>query len=177
MVRVEYSRLSAKHRLRAWAQLLALTSAHPDTAWTAVTVGRDRREGVAASRLGPVDEDTARQHLAELVELRTRGLCAPLPLAVKTSAEYAAKRVNATAANAQALAEKEWASDRYEAEQADPAHRLVWGDPAPFDVLLAEKASDEEQPIGWLGDEPHRFGALARRLWEPLRAAEKLESA
>ena len=177
VVRVEYSRLSAKHRLRAWAQLLALTSAHPDTAWTAVTVGRDRREGVAASRLGPVDEDTARQHLAELVELRTRGLCAPLPLAVKTSAEYAAKRVNATAANAQALAEKEWASDRYEAEQADPAHRLVWGDPAPFDVLLAEKASDEEQPIGWLGDEPHRFGALARRLWEPLRAAEKLESA
>ena len=142
-----------------------------------MTVGRDRREGVATSRLGPVDEDTARQHLAELVELRTRGLCAPLPLAVKTSAEYAAKRVNATAANAQALAEKEWASDRYEAEQADPAHRLVWGDPAPFDVLLAEKASDEEQPIGWLGDEPHRFGALARRLWEPLRAAEKLESA
>ena len=53
----------------------------------------------------------------------------------------------------------------------------LWGDPAPFDVLLAEKASDEEQPIGWLGDEPHRFGALARRLWEPLRAAEKLESA
>ena len=177
VVRVEYSRLSPKHRLRAWAQLLALTSAHPDQTWTAATVGRDRREGVATSHLGPVDAETARQHLAGLVELRAQGLCAPLPVAVKTSAEYAAKRVNATAANATALAEKEWASDRFEAEQADPAHRLVWGDPAPFDVLLAEKASDDEQPIGWLGDEPHRFGALARRLWEPLRAAEKLESA
>jgi exodeoxyribonuclease V gamma subunit len=177
VVRVEYSRLSAKHRLRAWAQLLALSVAHPETSWTAVTVGRDRKEGVATSRLGPVDEDTARQHLAELVALRSQGMCAPLPLAVKTSAEYAAKRVNVTAANAQALAEKEWASDRFEAEQADPAHRLVWGDPAPFDVLLAEKATDEEQPVSWLDDEPHRFGALARRLWEPLRAAEKLESA
>jgi exodeoxyribonuclease V gamma subunit len=176
-VRVEYSRLSPKHRLRAWAQLLALSVAHPDTSWTAVTVGRDRREGIATSRLGPVDEDAARRHLTELVELRTQGLRAPLPLAVKTSAEYAVRRVNTTAANAQALAEKEWASDRYEAEQADPAHRMVWGDPAPFDVLLAEKATDDEQPVGWLADEPHRFGALARRLWEPLRAAEKLESA
>ena len=177
VVRVEYSRLSPKHRLRAWAQLLALSVAHPDTSWTAVTVGRDRREGVASSRLGPVDADTARQHLAELVEMRSEGLCAPLPLAVRTSAAYAAKRENTTAANATALAEKEWASDRYEAEQADPAHRLVWGDPAPFEVLLAEKATDDEQPLGWLSDEPHRFGALARRLWEPLRAAEKLESA
>ena len=177
VVRVEYSRLSAKHRLRAWAQLLALSVAHPDTSWMAVTVGRDRREGIATSRLGPVDEDTARRHLTELVELRTQGLRAPLPLAVKTSAEYAARRVNTTAANAQALAAKVWASDRYEAEQADPAHRLVWGGLAPFDVLLAEKATDDEQPAGWLDDEPHRFGALARRLWEPLRAAEKLESA
>ncbi len=177
IVRVEFSRLSGKHRLRAWAQLLALSVAHPDTDWTALTVGRDRSEGVAMSRLGPVNADTARQHLAELVQLRTQGLCAPLPLAVKTSAEYAAKRVNTTAANATALAAKEWASDRYEAEQADPAHRLVWGDPAPFEVLLAEKAADNEQPVGWLSDEPHRFGALARRLWEPLRAAEKLESA
>ena len=34
---------SPKHRLRAWGELLALSVAHPDTTWTAVTVGRDRR--------------------------------------------------------------------------------------------------------------------------------------
>jgi exodeoxyribonuclease V gamma subunit len=80
-----------------------------------------------------------------------------------------------TAANAQQLAGKEWAPTRYDGEQADRAHQLVWGDAAPLDVLLAEKATDDEQPAGWLGDEPHRFGALARRLWDPLQAAEKLE--
>ena len=50
VVRVEYSRLGPKHRLRAWAQLLALTTAQPDASWTAVTIGRDRRSGVGAFR-------------------------------------------------------------------------------------------------------------------------------
>jgi exodeoxyribonuclease V gamma subunit len=175
VVRVEYSRLGPKHRLRAWAQLLALTTARPDASWTAVTIGRDRRSGVARSVLGPVDVAMAGEHLAALVELRARGLRAPLPLATKTSEAYAAKRgEGVTAANAQQLARREWANTRYDGEQADPAHRLVWGDAAPLEVMLAEKVTDDEQPVGWLGDEPHRFGALARRLWEPLRTAEKL---
>ncbi len=174
VVRVEFSRLAPKHRLRAWVQLLALSSAHPGTVWTAVTIGRGERDGITTSRLGPVDETKAREHMITLVELRAQGMRAPVPIAVKSSAEYATKRQSVTSANAQALAEKKWASDRYEAEQAEPAHRLIWGDPAPFDVLLAEQAADEEQPVGWLSDEPHRFGALARRLWEPLLAAETL---
>jgi exodeoxyribonuclease V gamma subunit len=176
VVRVEYSRLAAKHRLRAWAQLLALSAAYPDTGWTAVTIGRDRVTGVARSSLGPVEATTAREHLAALIDLREQGLCAPIPIATKTSEAYAAKRAESvTAANAVQLAGKEWASTRYEGENADLAHRLVWGDAAPFDVLLEEQAADDEQPVGWLSDEPHRFGVLARRLWEPLRAAEKLE--
>jgi exodeoxyribonuclease V gamma subunit len=176
VVRVEYSRLAAKHRLRAWAQLLALAAAYPDTSWTAVTIGRDRGTGVARSSLGPVDAATAREHLAGLVDLRKQGLCAPIPLATKTSEAYATKRAeNVTAGNAVQLAGKEWAAARYDGENADAAHRLVWGGSAPLDVLLEEQAADDEQPIGWLSDEPHRFGVLARRLWEPLRAAEKLE--
>jgi exodeoxyribonuclease V gamma subunit len=176
VVRVEYSRLSAKHRLRAWAQLLALSAAYPDTTWTAVTIGRDRGTGVARSSLGPVDAATAREQLATLVDLRERGLCAPIPLATKTSEAYAAKRAESvTAANAVQLAGKEWAAARYDGENADAAHRLVWGDSAPLDVLLEEQSAEGEQPVGWLSDEPHRFGVLARRLWEPLRAAEKLE--
>jgi exodeoxyribonuclease V gamma subunit len=177
VVRVEYSRLAAKHRLRAWAQLLALSTAYPDTSWTAVTIGRDRATGVARSSLGPVDEATAREHLTTLVHLRKHGLCAPIPLATKTSAAYAAKRAESvTAANAvQLAAGREWAASRFDGEQADAAHRLVWGDTAPLDVLLEEQAAEDEQPVGWLTDEPHLFGVLARRLWEPLRAAEKLE--
>jgi exodeoxyribonuclease V gamma subunit len=175
-VRVEYSRLAAKHRLRAWAQLLALSAAYPDQSWTAVTIGRDRGTGVARSSLGPVDAATAREHLATLVDLRGQGLCAPIPLATKTSEAYAAKRAESvTAANAVQLAGKEWAATRYDGENADAAHRLVWGDSAPLDVLLEQQAAEDEQPVGWLSDEPHRFGVLARRLWEPLRAVEKLE--
>ncbi|MBD0293420.1 MAG: exodeoxyribonuclease V subunit gamma [Jiangellaceae bacterium] len=176
VVRVEFSRLAPKHRLRAWAQLLALSAAQPGVQWTAVTIGRGRREGIATSRLGPVGEVQAHEHLADLAALRDQGMRAPLPLAVKTSAEYAAKRVTsgATAANAQVLAAQEWTSDRYDAEQSDPAHRLVWGNPAPFEALLAEPADDAGQPVGWLSAEPHRFGALARRLWDPLLAVETL---
>jgi exodeoxyribonuclease V gamma subunit len=176
IVRVEFSRLAAKHRLRAWAQLLALSAAYPDMNWTAVTIGRDRGTGVARSSLGPVGEATARDQLTALVDLRKQGLCGPIPLATKTSAAYAAKRAEGvTAPNAAQLAGKEWAAARYEGENADAAHRLVWGDAAPLDVLLAEPAAEDEQPVGWLFDEPHQFGVLARRLWEPLRAAEKLE--
>lgn len=40
VVRIEYSRLSAKHRIRAWLQLLALCAHDPGTSWRAVAVGR-----------------------------------------------------------------------------------------------------------------------------------------
>ncbi|MBC7290579.1 MAG: exodeoxyribonuclease V subunit gamma, partial [Actinotalea sp.] len=40
LVRTVFSRLAAKHRLRAWVQLLALAAARPGTTWTAVTTGR-----------------------------------------------------------------------------------------------------------------------------------------
>src|SRR5206468_3258469 len=38
-VRVEFSKLGAKQRVRAWARLVALTAAQPDRRWRAVTVG------------------------------------------------------------------------------------------------------------------------------------------
>jgi exodeoxyribonuclease V gamma subunit len=167
LVRVEFSRLAAKHRLRAWAQLLSLSATWPDTSWTAVTIGRAPREGVARSCLGPVEPDQACRHLAGLVELRAQGLCAPLPMAVRAAATYARARFgDMSPANARAKAERDWDPGRYDGEQADPAHRLVWGDGAGFDVLLAEAGS---------GGEPHRFGELARLLWDPLLAAETLE--
>jgi exodeoxyribonuclease V gamma subunit len=168
LVRVDFSRLAAKHRLRAWAQLLALTASSPETSWTAVTVGRGYRDAVARSSLGPVDAAEATRHLADLVALRASGLCAPLPVAVKTSAAYAEARVGGMSpANALAKARRAWQPDRFDGEQADPAHRLVWGDEAALDLLLADPGA---------GDEPHRFGELARRLWDPLLAAEDLQA-
>ncbi len=43
LVTASYSRLAAKHRLRAWLDLLALSVGHPDENWTAHTVGRSGR--------------------------------------------------------------------------------------------------------------------------------------
>ncbi|HSK56012.1 MAG TPA: exodeoxyribonuclease V subunit gamma [Jiangellales bacterium] len=168
LVRAEFSRLAAKHRLRAWAQLLALAASSPETSWTAVTIGRGSKDGVARSCLGPVDPAEASRHLADLVALRASGLCAPLPVAVKTSAAYAEARVGGMSpANALAKARRAWQPDRFDGEQADPAHRLVWGDQAALDLLVADPGA---------GDEPHRFGELARRLWDPLLAAEDLQA-
>jgi exodeoxyribonuclease V gamma subunit len=173
VVRVEYSRLGAKHRLRAWAQLLALAAVHPETSWTAVTVGRGTRSDVARSALGPVEPAEARRQLAALVDLRAAGLCAPLPMAPKTSATYAAKRASGmTVENANVKAEQEWTGGKFDGERAEAAYQQVWGADAPFDALVAEAVPDGEPS---LDGETTRFGVLARRLWEPLLAAETLE--
>ena len=51
IVRVEYSRLGAKHRVRAWVQLLALVAGRPGRDWHAQTVGRGKgRSGDVLSR-------------------------------------------------------------------------------------------------------------------------------
>ncbi len=166
VVRAVFSRLGPKHRLRAWLQLLALTVAQPDTAWTAVTVGRAESNGSAArSQLGPVDPARARRVLTDIVGLRAVGLCRPLPLATKTSATYALARAKGVSeANALAKARQEWAGKF--PENDDDAHRLVWGERAALDALC-EAAAD-----GGTGEETTLFGQLARRLWQPLLDAE-----
>ena len=49
LTRISFSRLSAKHRLAAWLELLALTATEPSRPWRAVVVGVRGR-----SVLGPV---------------------------------------------------------------------------------------------------------------------------
>ncbi|MBP2368942.1 exodeoxyribonuclease V subunit gamma [Pseudonocardia parietis] len=154
VVRVEYSRLKAKHRLRAWVQLLALTAAHPDRSWTAVTIGRGSG-GAARSTLGPVDPARARAALADLVALRREGLREPLPLPTDAAAVYARNRARGVVpANALAAAGAEWSKFEHE----DAAHVFVRGAGAPLIV--------HDEPGA--GAEPTRFGALAARLWAPL---------
>ncbi len=158
LVTVVYSRLAAKHRLRAWVQLLALTATRTDVAWQAVTLGRGRGPRLARTTLGPVDPVDARAVLADLVELHARGLREPLPLPPNTSYAYA--RTGGSTEDAARNAAAAW-TGQPAPENADAAHELVWGRAAPFDVLLR-------------GD-PGRFGELAMRVWSPLLDAETMD--
>ncbi|MEA2294420.1 MAG: exodeoxyribonuclease gamma subunit [Solirubrobacteraceae bacterium] len=164
-----FSRLAAKHRLTSWVRFLALTTAHPDHAFTAATIGRAGREGVRVARLPRMDPEIARQHLAELVDLRDRGLREPLPIACKTSAAYveAIERGEDPADGAASEWTSAWNFDR---EDRDDAHLLVWGELTVQELLQQPPTAEE---AAWEPGERSRFGIYARRLWVPLIGAEQ----
>jgi exodeoxyribonuclease V gamma subunit len=174
VVRVVYSKLSPKHRLRAWVYLLALTAQWPERSWRAVTVGRATKGGVVGSFLDGLVAEDARGHLDSLVEVYRAGLCTPLPMPPKTSCAYAEKRAaGCSVDNALSFAGKAWRSGSGPNEQGeydDVHHRLVWGD-AHLPVLLAE--GPDPADTAW-PDEPHRLGQLARRVWTPLLDLEEV---
>jgi len=174
IVRVVYSRLSPKHRLRAWVHLLALSAHAADSSWRAATVGRnpDRRGGdVLGSFLGGVSPQDAVAHLDTLVQIYRTGLTFPLPLPPETSCRYAEKRAGGKSVHtAVRYAGYAWRSksglDEY-GEFSDAQNRLVWGD-AQINDLVARAP----EPDGTYPEEPHLFGQLARRVWSPLLEAE-----
>ena len=181
LLSVTYSTLSAKHRLKAWVELLALAGSDPDRVWRAVVVGRDRT-GARRSVLGPVDPGLARAVLADLVALREAGLREPLPIPLRTAAAYAQGRNRGMRPeNAARAAEREWCSDRM-GERDDAEHVLLWGRAAPFE-LLSERAV-RPGDLGYLtppqvsggAEEAGRLGVLALRLWSPLLAAERQDT-
>ncbi len=161
-VRVGFSRLSARSRLQAWLELLALTASAPDRPWRAVTIGSGGR-----SVLGPISATWAVQLLSDLVELRRTGLCEPLPFSPRTSAEYASVRrgQQLTPALIRDL-EKVWAQDR------DIGYERFFGPGVTLAALLAQPSRPGEAR-GDLG-EPSRFGTLARRVFTPLLRCEDL---
>ena len=155
--------MAAKHRVRAWVRLLALTAA-TEAPWRAVTVARGRTFGLQIATAGPVGVAEARAALAELVALRGEGLREPLPLPLGAAGVYA-KVLGGSHDPAGALAEAaaEWDKGR---ERADDPYVRVWGPGAP-----AAAFTGAPDPAG---GQPTRFGALAVRLWEPLLRAEEL---
>jgi exodeoxyribonuclease V gamma subunit len=169
IVTVTYSNLAAKHRIRSWIDLLALSVGHPDEHWTAHAVGK-ARAGATRALAGPLDH-RALGWLRDLVDIYDRGMCEPLPIPVKTACAYAeasADRRRGREIDPVEKASKAWQTDRFSAygipgEDADVSHVQVFGESAPIDVLLAEPRSDES----WNG-ERHRLGQYAWRLWEPL---------
>ncbi|HEU4515203.1 MAG TPA: exodeoxyribonuclease V subunit gamma [Nocardioidaceae bacterium] len=169
VVTVTYSRLAAKHRLRAWIDLLALSVGRPDESWTAHALGRGRA-GTTRALSGPLDHRAA-GWLRDLVDIYDRGMREPLPLPVRTACAYAeASLIRRRGAQTDPLdkARKDWETDRFSptgipGEDDDLAHVRVFGQAAPLECLLTPPRPDET----W-NDEPHRLGQYAWRLWQPL---------
>jgi exodeoxyribonuclease V gamma subunit len=174
LLSMTFSKLGAKQRLRAWIELVALTAAQPDGDWRAVAVGRGSKgKGPQRSLLGPLSLTEARESLEELVQLYRTGLAWPLPLPIKTSAEYAFLRDRGNrVSSARKGAEKTWLSDRFPGEQEDAEHVLLYGPGAPLSVLTGQQIAPAESGPSWPSEETDRFGLLARRLWDRLLANE-----
>ena len=173
---VSYSSIGARHRLSAWVRLLALSAAHPETPWRALTVGKYRSGGRVVELEafdGPPEmrRATATGLLSDLVALRARGLCEPLPLPCKTAAAFAEARNGGR--HPEKAAARDWDSNhRFPGEAADRNHRTAFGGELRLDELLALRPTDRETGDGWAEDEVSRLGRLARRLWDPLLARE-----
>ena len=170
LVRASYTALSARHRVAAWVRLLAVAAATSGSDWQAVTIGRVKDDTPAARRSTLTAPEDPVGLLAQLAELRDRGLAAPLPFAPRASSTYATRRVTgASPEEAWSDAARAWTSEghgswRRAEENNDGAIQFVYGSDAPFSVLWEQPIQQGEQ---WF-DEPKRFGQLARRVWQPL---------
>ncbi|MFD3743601.1 exodeoxyribonuclease V subunit gamma [Nocardia sp. NPDC058633] len=171
LVRTTYSRLAPKHRLASWVSLLAL-AATEDRSWQAVSTGRGqfRSRPVARSVITAPEAPAALAILRDLVRLRDEGLCEPLPCAPAATAAYAERRFRGDSV-ADALLAAEHAfdggpngPDKF-GDHTDRYLRYVWGRAPRFDRLATEPCRPGEP-------ESTHFGALARRWWAPLLAAE-----
>ncbi|WP_241385315.1 exodeoxyribonuclease V subunit gamma [Rhodococcus sp. CH91] len=168
LARSTYSRLSPKHRLEAWVRLLAVAaSGHPGE-WRAVTTGRSRSRSLPAWRSTLKPPADAAGVLAALVDLRDRGLCRPLPLVTGASAEYADRRYRGDSVE-MALSAAAKAFGGSFGDGKDRHVTYLYGQGVTFGWLTADTPQSAE--ASWF-DDPSRFGVLARRLWEPLLAAE-----
>ncbi|MGY0499895.1 exodeoxyribonuclease V subunit gamma [Nocardia sp. FBN12] len=171
LVRTTYSRLAPKHRLASWVSLLAL-AATEDRSWQAISTGRGqfRSRPVARSVITAPEAPAALAILRDLVRLRDEGLCEPLPCAPAATAAYAERRFRGDSV-ADALLAAEHAfdggpngPDKF-GDHTDRYLRYVWGRAPRFDCLAGESNRPGEP-------ETTHFGALARRWWAPLLAAE-----
>jgi exodeoxyribonuclease V gamma subunit len=179
---VTYSRVSPRHRIAAWVRLLALTAAHPERPFEALTVGRAPSGAdalVTIARIGPLDAEPAARralaldHLAVIADLRDRGLREPPPLACLASAAYAAAA--RAGRDAVAAGQREWQSAyAFPREDAEPEHVLAFDGVRSFAELLEAPARADERGAFWDATEPRRFGRWARRLWDGLLDAEEL---
>jgi exodeoxyribonuclease V gamma subunit len=172
LVHTNFGQVNHKRRFRAWLMLLLLAAARPSEEFTAVALGRKGH-----CRFGPLDPAQAHASLCDLIELYELGLCEPLPIASKTSFEYAAaRRKGAAPAEAVKAAMKGWDGSRWGGECREPEHEHVYGKRPAFAVLLGAEPNPGDGRDRW-PDEPTRFGVLSRRWWDPMLEGEAQASA
>jgi exodeoxyribonuclease V gamma subunit len=163
-----FSRLGPRQWLEAWIPLLALCATHAGRPWSAGAIGRGEKgrygapdESVARVAFASVDE--AADLLRDLVAMYDAGMCAPLPLPLKTAHAWATRRRPGNDVAVRRDAEFRWLSIKFPGENDDAAHVAVWGSDAALDVLLDDPLPGEERD-----GENTRLGALATRLWQPM---------
>jgi exodeoxyribonuclease V gamma subunit len=187
--RVSYSRVRPRDRLGAWVRLIALTASRPERPFESAVIGRAQSSSYGAhttlARIPPLADDPAQRHeralaqLTALIDLYDRGMREPLPLACDSSAAYA--RALAIGEDPEQAAQKQWETVfRYDREDRQPEHLLVFGGQRAFADLIAEPPRpDERARAGRAGragleSNTHRFGLYASRLWDGLLAHESL---
>jgi exodeoxyribonuclease V gamma subunit len=177
-----FSRVSAKHRIAAWARLLALTASAPERPFAAATVGRGQGRGdVRTAWIEPLGEDAdarraaADSELAVLMDLYDRGMREPLPMFCLTSAAYA--EATRQGQDGYGAAAKEWETEwNFEKEDREAEHQMAFGGVLTLSEVLKIAPGDGEAGEGWAESEASRFGRLARRLWEGLLAREEVRA-
>lgn len=189
IVRLTYSRLGSKHRLRAWVQFLALSAARPDLLPSAMTIGQSEgskpeRPRIRVAWLSPLARDAhevrtaAIQRLEELVDLFDRGMREPLPIYCATSGAWAAacRAPQGDGPSPREAARQCWqpSNEEFPGERREPEHLAVLGGALDFADLLEWPPAEDEQGLGWDDHQPTRFGRLAVRLWSPLLGHEQL---
>jgi len=175
-----YSRVAAKHRLAAWARLLALAASRPEREFSAATVGRaGGHDDIRVARVGPLAADAgqrreiATDQLSMLVDLYDRGMREPLPIFCATSAAYAAAARSGQ--DPFGAGEKEWRTEwRFDREDRELEHQLVLGGVRTLSDLLEIAPGPDEAGPGWDESEDSRLGRLALRLWGGLLAREEV---
>ncbi|HMC39186.1 MAG TPA: exodeoxyribonuclease V subunit gamma [Acidimicrobiales bacterium] len=184
VIQCVYSRLGPKHRLAAWVRLLALTADRPERPVAALSIGRGDRGAIRIAEIGPLggsEPDRRAQaldHLAELVDLYDRGMREPLPMACGASSGWAEGRRRGLDEDGLIhRARAEWdPSGEIPGERDQPEHVFQYGRDSDVRVLLSAPPRGDESGFGWAAEERHRFGRLARRLWDPLLSREVMET-
>jgi exodeoxyribonuclease V gamma subunit len=157
LVRVGYSRLKAKQRLEAWISLAALSASYPG-AWVSRAIGR-AAEGEAPARATYAEVPDPLQVIRDLVALHDLALSRVLPMAPDCSRLYA---------STVSSSRPEWVVDKERAQQWRKENRAVdlvtaWGHAPSWAEITEEQGAPGQ---------PHLFGELAVRLWEPILKAE-----
>jgi exodeoxyribonuclease V gamma subunit len=168
LVHTSFGRVTAKRRFRTWLTLMLRAAAGTEGTAAAVTIGRK-----GCVEFGPIAAPEARAWLTDLVALYDLGLCEPLPIASKTSADYAtARRRGASPEEAEKAAYGAWYDKRGWGEADEADHQQVYGADPAFSLLTKALPGIADGTDDWPA-EPSRFGVLSRRWWDPMLEAER----